>query len=79
MTGTQAIPKRINPPPGNKNASFILKIYSGENCDLQGKIEHVGSGQSRTFRSAGELIKLIHEKMEETGLPQASCRLRTWQ
>lgn len=78
MTITSAS-KQIYPLSGNRNASFILRIYSGEGCDLQGKIEHMGSGQYRTFRSAGEMVRLIHRKMEEIGLPQASCILRTWQ
>lgn len=70
---------QIFPLPGNQNASFMLRVFSGEGYDLQGKIEHMGSGQYQVFQSAGEMMRLIHGKLEESGLPQAGCILRTWQ
>jgi len=63
---------------GSQEAAFILKISSAEDYDLQGKIEHVGSGQFQTFHSVGDMVRLINHKIEEVGMPQSGSKLRNW-
>lgn len=62
----------------SREASFLLRVSPGKECDIQGKIEHIGSGQYQNFQSYGQLIQLICLTLEETGSPQSDCMLRRW-
>lgn len=76
--------KKINFPQktvhltGTREVSFLLRVSPGMECDVQGKIEHIGSGQYQNFSSYGQLIQLINQMLEEPGSPQADCILRKW-
>jgi hypothetical protein len=49
-----------------------------EGRDFQGKIEHVGSGQFQIFHSYGEMVRVMHDKMEDDNVPQSGSILRSW-
>lgn len=70
--------KKMGLSQNGNNAAFIVKIYAGGGWDIQGKIEHVASGQTADFHNVREMMLLLHDKIEDLGLPQANSSLRTW-
>ena len=44
--------------------SFLLRLYPGANIDaaeIAGRVEHVVSGETREFRSVGDLLHSINQ------------------
>ncbi|UWG98580.1 hypothetical protein LPY66_07255 [Dehalobacter sp. DCM] len=63
---------------GTQEATFLIRVSPGLEGDIQGKIEHIGSGQYQEFQSYGQMIQLINRTLEETGLPMSDSILRKW-
>lgn len=59
-------------------SDFIVRIKSGEGFSVQGKIEHVSSGQVQYFNDFLELILLMQNKLDEKDHPQCDTELRTF-
>ncbi|RJE47616.1 hypothetical protein A7K50_02905 [Dehalobacter sp. MCB1] len=70
--------RQKKPLIGTQEASFILRVSAMEDYDLQGRVEHVGSGDFQTFKSYGDMVRLMHNKVEEVGIPQSGSILRKW-
>lgn len=68
--------KRI--PARSSTAEFIVRVASRADVSLQGRIEHVQSGDAQCFRTLLEMVLLIHTKMELAGFPQNTMELRSW-
>lgn len=51
-----------------KKATFIVKVQYRQNATWQGQVVWVEKNQTKQFRSALELIKLIDSATEESGL-----------
>jgi hypothetical protein len=66
------------PQVKEKAADFIVTVYYREDTSMQGRVEHLRSGQVRHFRSFLELVMLVQAKLEETGHPQSADALRSW-
>jgi hypothetical protein len=63
----------------SRPADFIVRFYlTGETC-VQGKIEHVSTGQIRRFGSFLEMTVLIQSKLDEMDFPQEALESRTWE
>jgi hypothetical protein len=63
---------------GNDASSFRIGVVSTENGDWQGEVEHVQTGQVVQFRSAVELILLIHQMVDMLDFPQATFQILKW-
>ena len=53
--------------------SFVVRLYPGVDLDagdISGRVEHVVSGETKEFRSVGELLRsiglLLHREETET-------------
>ncbi len=73
MAGTGLTRKKYN-----KASEYMVRLYPQDQPDLQGRIEHVQTGEVQYFASYMELIILMHEKMEEHKFPQPGMEVRTW-
>ncbi len=60
------------------SADFIIRISNYSAQVLQGSIEHCSSGGTVDFRGLANLLEAIDGRMNESGFPQASMNLRTW-
>ena len=62
--------------PKSSGSDFIVRIKSGQGISIKGKIEHIHTGQVHYFNDFLELILLMQNKVDQTGLPQADTELR---
>ena len=53
---------------GRKKATFIVQVMYRQNATWQGQVVWSEKNETRQFRSALELIKLIDSAAEESGL-----------
>ncbi len=67
----------IRQPKGSAS-DFIVRIKSGQGVSIKGKIEHIHTGQVQYFNDFLEMILLMQNKLDETGLPQSDTELRTF-
>lgn len=65
-------------PPTSRGSDFIIRVKSGHTISLQGKIEHIQSGQVQYFNDFLELILLIQAKLDEKGYPQCDTEIRAF-
>ncbi len=65
---------------GHKTSSsdFIVRVKGGQGVALQGKVEHVHSGQVQYFNDFLELILLMQNKLDEHDYPQNETEIRTF-
>lgn len=63
---------------GRTSSDFIIRFSGSAEMAWRGKVEHVQSGQVQYFRSCLELWRLIQQKLDEIGHPQATMKMRTW-
>lgn len=62
----------------NGSTEFLVRVVFSDGPDLQGRIEHLPSGQAQQFRSYLEMVTLIRQKLEEGDRPQEEGVLRSW-
>jgi len=72
------IKSRQKNTPTGRGSDFIIRVKSGHTISLQGKIEHIQSGQVQFFNDFLELILLIQAKLDEKGYPQCDTEMRTF-
>ena len=64
--------------PKGSASDFIVRIKSGQGVSIKGKIEHIHTGQVQYFNDFLEMVLLMQNKLDETGLPQSDTELRTF-
>jgi hypothetical protein len=78
--------------PGNilaslreKTHAFIIRIWvepreiKGARPDWRGVIEHVGSGEKRSFRNLDEIARFIEPRLEQLGIRLGAIkRFKRW-
>ncbi|MBC8529389.1 hypothetical protein H8699_08115 [Christensenellaceae bacterium NSJ-44] len=57
-------------PEAGKKATFMVQVQYRENASWQGQITWVEANQTRNFRSALELIKLMDSAAGSDRLPE---------
>ncbi len=62
--------------PRGSASDFMVRIKSGHGISIKGKIEHIHTGQVHYFNDFLEMILLMQNKLDETGLPQSDTELR---
>lgn len=67
----------IRQPKGSAS-DFIVRIKSSQGVSVKGKIEHIHTGQIQYFNDFLEMILLMQNRLDETGLPQCETELRTF-
>ena len=67
--GKGTVEKMKEKPEAGKKATFMVQVQYRENASWQGQITWVEANQTRNFRSALELIKLMDSALEETSPP----------
>ncbi|MGM0688629.1 MAG: hypothetical protein ACQESO_03500 [Bacillota bacterium] len=72
------IKSKQKPPLTGRGSDFIIRVKSGHTISLQGKIEHIQSGQVQYFNDFLELILLIQAKLDEKGYPQCDTEIRSF-
>lgn len=50
--------------PGNREASFLVRIQYRQNASWQGTIQWLEEKKTRRFRSELEMMMLIHEAVQ---------------
>lgn len=70
-------PKQRNQSTGH-SSDFIVRLKGGESTSVQGKIEHIQSGQVQYFNDFLEMVLLIQAKLDEKEYPQCDTELRTF-
>lgn len=65
--------KRHNP---GRSSDFIIRVKSGTGASIEGKVEHVHSGESHYFKDYLELVMLMQSKLDDIGAPQSDTELR---
>ena len=63
---------------GSRAKDFIVRITSCRDMTLQGEVRHRTSQNSQYFRSLLELVALIHDRLEELGMPMPAVEMRSW-
>lgn len=63
---------------GSRAKDFLVRVQSSKDASIQGVVTHLASQQSQPFRSLLELISLLHDRLEEIGMPVADVELRSW-
>ncbi len=61
-----------------RSSDFLVRIKSGKGSSIQGKVEHVRTGQVHYFNDYLELLMLIQDKLDENIYPQCDTELRTF-
>jgi len=61
-----------------RSSDFIVRIKSGKGSFIQGKVEHVRTGQIQYFNDYLELLMLMQDKLDENIYPQCDTELRTF-
>ncbi len=59
-----------------RSSDFIIRIKSGNEAAIKGKIEHVYSGEVQYFNDFLEMILLMQNKLDLIGSPQSDTELR---
>jgi len=59
-------------------SDFIIRIKSGQGSAIQGKIEHIHTGEVQYFNDFLELMLLMQHKLDENGFPQSDTELRSF-
>ena len=70
--------KRSTRYRGSRAKDFVVSITSRKGMSIQGVVTHLISQQSQEFRSLLELISLLHDRLDEMGIPVAGVELRSW-
>ena len=70
--------KRKKRYQGSRAKDFVVSITSRTGVSIQGVVTHLIAQQSQEFRSLLELIFLLHDRLEEMGVPVSGVELRTW-
>lgn len=60
------------------SSDFMIRVIPGPEGSWHGQVEHVQSGRIYNFRDYPSMILFMQEKLEESGIPHADDRLRTW-
>jgi len=63
---------------GSRAKDFLIRVTSRKDASIQGVVTHLASQQSQSFRSLLELTYLLHDRLEEIGMPVAGVELRSW-
>lgn len=63
----------------NRKSDFLINMKMDRELGINGEITHSHSGQSQGFQSFLELVLLMQSKMDETGFPQSTHEVRTWE
>jgi hypothetical protein len=61
-----------------RSSDFIVRVKSGKGVAIQGKIEHIQTGQVQYFSDFLEMLMLVQGKLDEIGNPQRDTELRTF-
>ena len=72
------ISKKIKKNTWVNASTFVVRVNNTGNPCMEGRIEHLLSGDVQQYRSIMEFIHLIRQKLEETGFPQPATKIRTW-
>jgi len=64
---------------GSRARDFSVSITTLRDATVQGVVTHLSAQQSRGFRSLLELLSLIHNRLEELGMPVPGVETRSWQ
>jgi hypothetical protein len=59
-------------------AEFIVNVSLTAGNDLQGHLEFVPSGETCSFSSVMDMMRLMQAKMDEYGVPQSTTIFRSW-
>jgi len=70
--------KRKTRYQGSRAKDFVISITSRKGVSIQGVVIHLISQQSQEFRSLLELISLLHDRLDEMGIPVSGVELRSW-
>ena len=70
--------KRKTRYQGSRAKDFVISITSRKGVSIQGVVTHLISQQSQEFRSLLELISLLHDRLDEMGIPVSGVELRSW-
>ena len=70
--------KRNTQYRGSRAKDFVINITSRKGLSIQGVVTHLLSQQSQEFRSLLELISLLHDRLEEMGIPVSGVEMRSW-
>ena len=62
----------------DRKPSFFIRILFRQNASWQGEIQWMEGQKTRRFRSALEMMALIHEAVEISEGPDSVNRLRSW-
>ncbi|MGI6115949.1 hypothetical protein [Luoshenia tenuis] len=68
--GKGTVEKMKEKPEAGKKATFMVQVQYRENASWQGQITWVEANQTRNFRSALELIKLMDSAAGSDRLPE---------
>ncbi len=60
-----------------RGSEFVVRVKSGQGLAINGKIEHIKTGQVQYFNDFLELVLLIQSKLDENNYPQSDTELRT--
>jgi len=61
-----------------RTSDFIIRIKSAAGPAIEGKVEHIHTGEVQYFNDFLELITLLQHKMDTSGSPQSDTELRTF-
>lgn len=61
-----------------RSSDFIIRVKSGTGASLEGKVEHVYSGEVQYFKDYLELVLLMQSKLDDIGAPQCDTELRSF-
>jgi len=63
----------------NRKSDFLINMKMDKELSISGEITHSHSGQFQRFQSFLEMVLLMQSKMDETGFPQSTHEIRTWE
>ncbi len=71
----------IKNTPGIKaggTSDFFIRVKSNQGVSIQGKLEHIQTGQVQYFDDFLEMLVLLQEKLDENNYPQCDTELRNF-
>ena len=66
------------PPEKDVSNTFMIQVLFCQNSSIQGRISWMEGEKSVYFRSLLEMMVLMLEALEESGVPQADYEIRSW-
>lgn len=59
-------------------AEFIVNVSLSASNDILGHLEFVPSGETSSFSSVMDMMRLMQAKVDEYGVPQSTTIFRSW-